>query len=78
MMMKNWCKMTRYCIECGGKLVYYANLSNPKAPNNCRILTYACPKCTKNFDKPTLISIKATEEKNPIRAVQIEMRRSRK
>jgi len=70
--------MTRYCIECGGKLVYYANLSNPKAPNESRILTYACPKCTSNFEKPTLISIKSNSVKDPIRAIEIEITKSRK
>lgn len=66
-------KTGRFCVDCGSKLVYYPNLSNPKAPNEFRVLVYACPDCTKDFDKPKLISIKRNESEDPIETVRIDI-----
>jgi hypothetical protein len=35
-------RANRYCVDCGARLVYYPRLSNPKAPNEHRVLVYAC------------------------------------
>ena len=45
-------RANRYCVDCGARLVYYPRLSNPKAPNEHRVLVYACPDCSDDFDKP--------------------------
>jgi hypothetical protein len=37
-------RANRYCVDCGARLVYYPRLSNPKAPNEHRVLVYACPE----------------------------------
>lgn len=70
-------RVNRYCPDCGGRLVYYPRLSNPKAPNEFRILVYACPDCTKDFEVPKIISIKRTNESDPIEAVEIEIKENR-
>ena len=31
-------RANRYCVDCGARLVYYPRLSNPKAPNEHRVL----------------------------------------
>ncbi len=51
-------RANRYCVDCGARLVYYPRLSNPKAPNEHRVLVYACPDCTEDFEKPKMFSIK--------------------
>ena len=65
--------MVRYCVDCGAKLVYYPNLSNPKAPNEYRVLVYACPECTISFEQPKLFSIHRNKVKDPLLTVQIEI-----
>ena len=50
-------RANRYCVDCGARLVYYPRLSNPKAPNEHRVLVYACPDCTEDFEKPKMFSI---------------------
>ena len=70
--------MRKYCIDCRTQLVYYPALSNPKAPNEHRRLFYACPSCTDNFEKPTLISIQCTKENDPLRVVTLEITKARK
>ena len=71
-------KTTRFCIDCGSKLVYYPNLSNIKVNNECRLLTYACPSCTEDFEKPFLISVTKSYTNDPIRAVKLEIRKYKK
>lgn len=71
-------RTNRYCIDCGARLVYYPHLSNPKAPNECRILVYACPDCTKSFEKPTLISVRRNKVDDPLRTISIEITQVRK
>lgn len=61
----------RYCVDCGSRLVYYPNLSNPKAPNEYRLLVYACPNCTKDFDKPTLLAIKREKSDGPLDTIRV-------
>lgn len=64
-------KTKRFCIDCGTRLVYYPNLSNPKAPNEQRVLVYGCPECTKTFEKPTLIAIKRGKSDDPLETIKI-------
>jgi len=66
-------KTKRYCIDCGAFLVYYANLSNPKAPNEHRNLVYGCPKCTESFEKPKLFSIHRSKVSDPLVTIHIEI-----
>ena len=66
-------KTGRYCVDCGEKLVYYPNLSNPKAPNEFRILSYACPGCTKDFNKPKMITIERNVDDDPIDAIRVRI-----
>lgn len=61
----------RYCIDCGTRLVYYPNLSNPKAPNEYRVLVYSCPDCTKTFEKPTLIAVKREKSDDPLTTMKL-------
>lgn len=61
----------RYCVDCGARLVYYPNLSNPKAPNEQRLLVYACPDCSKTFEKPTLIAIKRSKSDDPLQTIKV-------
>ncbi|WP_101478101.1 hypothetical protein [Candidatus Nitrosotalea bavarica] len=70
-------RANRYCVDCGGRLVYYPRLSNPKAPNEYRVLVYACPDCTKDFDKPKMFSIKRNVVDEPIETVEIEIVQAR-
>lgn len=60
-------------MDCGGRLVYYPTLSNPKATNEYRILTYACPDCTKDFNKPKMITVQRNFDNDPIEAVRVEI-----
>ena len=50
-MMVRTRRANRYCVDCGARLVYYPRLSNPKAPNEHRILVYACPDCTRSEER---------------------------
>ena len=61
----------RFCPDCGSRLVYNANLSNPKAPNEHRVLTYQCMNCTKTSEKPTLIAIKRSNSDDPIQTMKV-------
>lgn len=71
-------RTNRYCVDCGARLVYYPRLSNPKAPNEYRVLVYACPDCTEDFEKPKMFSIRRNIESEPLEAVEIQIVQSRK
>jgi len=71
-------RANRYCNDCAGRLVYYPRLSNPKAPNEHRILVYACPDCTDDFDKPKLFSIRRNVVDDPLVTVEVEINQNRK
>lgn len=71
-------RANRYCVDCGARLVYYPRLSNPKAPNEHRVLVYACPDCTKDFEKPKMFSIKRNQVKDPLETVEIEITQQQK
>ena len=66
-------RANRYCIDCGGRLTYYPRLSNPKAPNEHRVLVYACPDCTVDFEKPKLLSIRRKQVEDPLETIEIEI-----
>ncbi|WP_268542617.1 hypothetical protein [Candidatus Nitrosotenuis cloacae] len=66
-------RANRYCVDCGGRLTYYPHLSNPKAPNEHRVLVYACPDCTVDFEKPKLFSIKRNQVDDPLETIQIDI-----
>ena len=70
-------RANRYCVDCGGRLTYYANLSNPKAPNEHRVLVYVCPDCTANFEKPKMFSIQRNQVEDPLETVQIQITEKR-
>ena len=53
--------------------MYYPRLSNPKAPNEHRVLVYACPDCTEDFEKPKMFSIKRNVTEDPLETVEIEI-----
>jgi len=71
-------RTNRYCVDCGTRLVYYARLSNPKAPNQHRIMVYACPICTNDFDKPKLLAIRRNQVEDPLETVEIQITEERK
>ena len=68
----------RFCIDCGTKLVYYPRLSNPKAPNEHRVLVYGCPDCSDTFEKPKLFSVHRSKVDDPLETVQIEITQHKK
>jgi len=45
----------------------------PKAPNEHRVLVYACPDCTDDFEKPKMFSIKRNQVEDPLETVEIEI-----
>ena len=71
-------RTNRYCVDCGARLVYYPRLSNPKAPNEHRVLVYACPDCSHDFDKPKMFSIKRNQVEEPLETVEIEINQVQK
>ena len=71
-------RANRYCVDCGARLVYYPRLSNPKAPNEHRILVYACPDCTEDFEKPKMFAIRRNPVEDPLETVEIEIVQTRK
>ena len=71
-------RTNRYCVDCGSRLVYYPRLSNPKAPNEFRVLVYACPDCTIDFEKPKMFSINRSQVEEPLETVEIEITQSQK
>ncbi len=71
-------RTNRYCVDCGARLVYYPRLSNPKAPNEHRILVYACPDCSNDFDKPKMFSIKRNQGEEPLETGEIEINQVQK
>ena len=71
-------KVNRYCCDCGSRLVYYSQLSNPKAANEYRTLVYACEKCTKSFEKPKLFAISRTSVEDPLTAINVQIIQERK
>ena len=66
-------RANRYCVDCGARLVYYPRLSNPKAPNEHRVLVYACPDCTDDFEKPKMFSIRRNQVEDPLETVEVEI-----
>ena len=60
----------RYCVDCSARLVYYPN---PKAPNEHRVLIYACQDCSADFEKPKMFSIKRNQVDDPLETIQIEI-----
>ena len=66
-------RANRYCVDCGARLVYYPRLSNPKAPNEHRVLVYACPDCTEDFEKPKMFSIKRNVTEDHLETEEIEI-----
>ena len=70
-------RANRYCIDCCGRLTYYPRLSNPKAPNEHRVLVYACPDCTEDFEKPKILSIRRNQVEDPLETVEVEITESR-
>jgi len=73
---KKWAKRTTSYFVLF--LVYYPRLSNPKAPNEYRVLVYACPDCTGDFDRPKMFSIKRNQVQDPLETVEIEITQIRK
>ena len=71
-------RANRYCVDCGARLVYYPRLSNPKAPNEHRVLVYGCPDGTESFEKPKLFSIHRNQVEDPLETVQIEITQTKK
>ena len=71
-------RTNRYCVDCGARLVYYPHLSNPKAPNEYRVLVYACPDCSDDFDKAKMFSIKRNIVDEPLETVGIEIKQIQK
>ena len=71
-------KVNRYCVDCGGRLVYYARLSTPKASNENRHLVYACESCTNDFDKPKLLKIKRNAVLDPLTTIEVEIYQEKK
>jgi DNA-directed RNA polymerase subunit RPC12/RpoP len=70
-------RANRYCIDCGGRLTYYPRLSNPKAPNEHRVLVYACPDCTADFEKPKLLSIRRNQVEDPLQTIEVMITENR-
>ena len=66
-------QVNKYCIDCGARLVYYPRLSNPKAPNEFRIMVYGCMSCTKDDDKPKMLSLKRNQVDDPLSTVEVEV-----
>ncbi len=66
-------KANQFCVDCGSKVVYYPTLSNPKAKNQNKVLTYACPECTKDFDKPKMFTIKRDEVEGLGDTIEVEI-----
>ncbi len=62
-----------YCFDCGSRLVYYANLSNPKAPNEYRVLVYGCMNCSRTGERPKVMSVKRNKSEDPIEAMRIQI-----
>ncbi len=50
--------------------MYYALLSNPRAPNEFRSLVYTCPDCTKHNKRPKMISVKRIKVDDPLKVVR--------
>ena len=71
-------RANRDCVDCSARLVYYPRLSNPKAPNEHRVLVYACPDCTEDFEKPKMFSIKRNVTEDPLETVEIEITQTQK
>ncbi|WOV92834.1 MAG: hypothetical protein R1F52_06950 [Candidatus Nitrosoabyssus spongiisocia] len=66
-------RVNRYCIDCGARLIYYPRLSNSKAPNEHRVLVYACSDCTKDFEKPKMLSVKRSSVKDPLETIEVSI-----
>ena len=71
---KKTSKVNKYCIDCGARLTYYGALSNPKAANEYRVLTYGCPDCTKDYEKPHLIRVQRSEVFDTMKVVELDIK----
>jgi hypothetical protein len=67
-------RCNKYCIDCGARLTYYGALSNPKAVNEYRVLTYGCPDCTKDWEKPHLIRVQRSEVFDTMKVVELDIK----
>ena len=67
---KKTSKVNKYCIDCGARLTYYGALSNPKAANEYRVLTYGCP----DYEKPHLIRVQRSEVFDTMKVVELEIK----
>ena len=56
---QDWCIIQDYQIQ--------------KAPNEHRVLVYACPDCTDDFEKPKMFSIKRNQVEDPLETVEIDI-----
>ena len=64
---------SKYCVDCGSRLVFYPRLSNQKAPNEYRVMVYGCESCSSNAEKPKLLSLKRNQVDDPLETVEIEV-----
>ena len=48
----------RRCPDCGAAMLYYPHLSSPRAPDGRRVLAYACPECTDDFERPQMVVVR--------------------
>jgi len=49
-----------------------------KGSNEYRVLVYACPDCSNDFDRPKMFSIKRNQVENPLETVEIEIKQVQK
>ena len=68
----------KYCHDCGARLRYHADLSNPKAPNEYRNLIYECEACYRTDGKRKFISVKKTEADDSLLTMNISIIKDRK
>ena len=71
-------RANRYCVDCGARLVYYPHLSNPKAPNEHRVLGYTFRDCTEDYENPKMFAIRRSQVDEPLETVEIEIVQMRK
>jgi CxxC motif-containing protein len=71
-------KVQKFCHDCGSRLGFYPSLSNTKAENQFRVLTYVCMNCTEDSDKPHLIRVSRNEVQDPLKVVNIEIKHAKK
>ena len=71
-------KIQKFCHDCGSRLGYYPSLSNSKAENKHRVLTYVCMTCTEDSDKPVLIRVSRNEVQDPLKVVNLEIKHAKR